>query len=109
MEIALYQVMSRLPAELTPVMRSYLVRPDWRNCKSHESALIREHIDGLEIPLYRHLDTKYRSCDTCELIMENLSLYGAMLTLKSLGKQEKGIFFRNLYHKREWTYYMEMS
>jgi hypothetical protein len=41
--------------------------------------------------------------------MENLSLYGAMLTLKSLGKQEKGIFFRNLYHKREWTYYMEMS
>lgn len=38
--MSIQQVLSQLPADLSPLIKSFLFRPDWRTCRKHESDLV---------------------------------------------------------------------
>jgi len=35
-------VLHKFPADLSPLIKGFIVRPDWRTCKAHESRLIKD-------------------------------------------------------------------
>jgi len=42
MDILLLRVVNKLPSDLSRLLKGFLLRPDWRTCKAHESRLIKE-------------------------------------------------------------------
>jgi hypothetical protein len=67
-------------------------------------ALIREHVATTHAAVETQLYARYQSFDVCELVQDNFTLYGQMVTLGML-KPTKFVFnYKRLADK----YYLEM-
>ena len=67
-------------------------------------AIIREHVAATHAAVETHLYAMYQSFDVCELVQDNFTLYGQMVTLGAL-KPTKFVFnYRGKAHK----YFLEM-
>ena len=42
MDILLLRVVNLFPSDLSPLLKGFILRPDWRTCRVHESRLIKE-------------------------------------------------------------------
>ena len=42
MDILLLRVVNQFPSDLSPLLKGFMLRPDWRTCRVHESRLIKE-------------------------------------------------------------------
>ena len=69
-----------------------------------EARLIREHVAATHAAVETQLYATYNSFDVCELVQDNFTLYGQMVTLSSL-KPTRDVFN---YKRKAFKYYMEM-
>ena len=80
MDILTIQSLRPIPADLMPLVKSFLAhvtRSDWRTCKSFESKLIKHHAEE-DVPTWYKMSF---SEDECEEI-ENWTLAGQILMSK---------------------------
>jgi hypothetical protein len=72
--------------------------------RSLESHLIREHVAAIHAAVETQLYARYHSFDVCELVQDNFTLYGQMVTIDALNPTK---FVFN-YKRAALKYYMDM-